>query len=483
MGNNNQSTNTTAKSTIIRLLTRAVSHFLRMNIVVKMLFGYIPLFILLLLISAFALASLNRLNVLNESILKTDIPVREASSKMIDALLAQELFLQRYLILKTPELLNLYQERSAEFSQMINKIDELPEDRQFPITELTRTHDEYNSLLINGLDILADPTSSKAKEYEQTIKKKQESLVKLIQDMATAALKDQNEKTGVTATIGALAFRVATVLCVVGLIFSVAAATIVTRNIAGAIKKLHLATLKISEGDFDYVPNIKNKDELGDLSDAFVMMAKRLKALEEMYRDASPLTMLPGGVAIENILKKKIQQFQPIAFCLMDLDNFKSYNDNYGYAMGNEIIQATASYIEKAVAEFGTEDDFIGHIGGDDFVLITSHDRYEKICRAVIKYFDDNAPDFYNEQDRKRGCIVAENRQGEKMTFPLASISIAVVTNQRRVFASHIQVGEIAADLKEFAKSQAGSALVVDKRHDSPEVSPKILKFSDKING
>ena len=135
----------------------------------------------------------------------------------------------------------------------------------------------------------------------------------------------------------------------IGIFLAAAGAALVARNIIGAIKKLHLATEMISQGNFDYRPEINNKDELGDLADAFVSMAERLKNLEEMYLDSSPLTRLPGGIAIENMLKKRIDAKKLFAFCLMDIDNFKSYNDHYGYAKGNDMIQETASIVEKAV--------------------------------------------------------------------------------------------------------------------------------------
>jgi GGDEF domain-containing protein len=142
----------------------------------------------------------------------------------------------------------------------------------------------------------------------------------------------------------------------------------------------------ISDGKFDHRPNIRNRDELGDLAHSFVTMAQRLKQLEEMYLDASPLTRLPGGIAIENVLSKRIAAGAPIAFCLMDIDNFKAYNDHYGYAKGNDVIQATAGIISEGVAKYGTEDDFIGHIGGDDYALITTPDLYPRICQAVIGF-------------------------------------------------------------------------------------------------
>ena len=240
----------------------------------------------------------------------------------------------------------------------------------------------------------------------------------------------------------------------------------------------------ISEGKFDHRPDIRNKDELGDLAEAFITMAKRLKQLEEMYRDTSPLTRLPGGIAIENIMNKRIAAKASIAFCLMDIDNFKAYNDHYGYAKGNDVIQATAGIISEAAAKYGTGDDFIGHIGGDDYVLITTPDLYPQICEAVIDTFDKTIPGFYDEEDRQRGHIVGENRQGQEVKFPLATLSIAVVTNVKRNFKNHLQYGEVAAEMKEHAKTISGSTFMVDKRGDDKgRKDRKLISLPDLKRG
>jgi diguanylate cyclase (GGDEF)-like protein len=195
-------------------------------------------------------------------------------------------------------------------------------------------------------------------------------------------------------------------------------------------------------------------------------MAGQLKFLEEMNLDTSPLTRLPGGTTIEKEMKQRIRINAQIAFCLMDIDNFKAYNDHYGYARGNELIQATADIISKAVATHGRETDFIGHIGGDDFVVITAPNSYKKICGTIIENFDKEIPGHYDTKDRKRGHISGEDRQGNKGSFPLATISIAVVTNEKRKLLNHIEFGEAAAEMKTQAKSTSGSLFLVDRRHN-----------------
>jgi len=203
---------------------------------------------------------------------------------------------------------------------------------------------------------------------------------------------------------------------------------------------------------------------LGELSRSFSDMAIRLKRLEEMYLDTSPLTHLPGGIAIENILKKRIDSGILFAFCLIDLDNFKAYNDHYGYARGNQVIKNTAQIIEKAVKKHGTDETFYGHIGGDDFVVISSVDHYAKICRFIVNEFDKAVDKLYDPKDLGQGAIIRISRKGVKKKFPIMTISIGVVTNRKMQLKHVVQVGEIAAEVKNYAKSKPGSLYFVDRR-------------------
>jgi len=451
---------------IDRLIGFVVSHFYRLRIARKLMLGYSVLLILLVGISVYALFNLNRLNEINNSIVTSDLPVINTSEKMIDVILDQERHAQRYLILKTSDVLKLFWDKQKEFKQLTERIRSLPNHKAYPIDQIVSLHTEYNYILSESLGWIEDPASPIAKAFEKNIKMQQEKIIAVIKGMKDNALRDQSEKTGLTATIGKIAFKASAVLCGLGLLFSLTAAFVITRNISGALKKLKFATGMISEGKFDHRPDIRNQDELGDLAQAFVTMAGRLKQLEEMYLDTSPLTRLPGGIAIENLTNKRIAAGTPLAFCLMDIDNFKAYNDHYGYAMGNDVIQATAGMIGEAVAKYGNQDDFLGHIGGDDFVLLTTPDLYPRICQAVIDAFDKTIPDFYDEEDSQRGHIVGENRQGQEVKFPLATLSIAVVTNVKRKFNNHIQYGEVAAEMKELAKTVAGSVFMVDQRGD-----------------
>jgi diguanylate cyclase (GGDEF)-like protein len=198
------------------------------------------------------------------------------------------------------------------------------------------------------------------------------------------------------------------------------------------------------------------------------LLARIRMVLRRTQRDleANPLTRLPGNVSILKELNKLIEKKQLFAVCYLDLDKFKAYNDKYGFERGDEVIRATARILIKAVKNFGRETDFIGHIGGDDFVIITHPSTVDAICQNIIEEFEKISPTFYNEEDRQKGYIIATDRKGNEEKVPLLSISIGVVTNEYRKIEHVAQIGEIGAELKNFAKRLEGSNYVKDKRKD-----------------
>ncbi len=460
------------------------AYFTRLSIAHKLLFGFLSISAMLWLIAGFTLMSLNKLNVLNRSILQTDIPVVEAAEKMIDAIFSEELYIKRYQILQRPEVLNMFLESEKNFITELEKVRAVPEQRNFPVKTIESLHQEYKELLLKSIHKIG-MSKKESNALEEKIKALQESLISQIKEMAKQARKDQNEKTSHSALLGTKAYRFMAGLCIFSVVFSIVASFLLTKTIASPVQELKKATEFIAEGKFDYEPQVKNHDELGDLAEAFVQMAKRLKKIEEMYLDASPLTRLPGGVAIENIMKKRVASGEKFAFCLIDMDNFKAFNDRYGYKRGNDLIKALAEIVEEAVKLHGTDEDFIGHIGGDDFVLITTPDRFKTLCKYIIEEFDHATKNFYDPEDRDRGYIISKDRQGVERKFPIATVSIAVVTNLDRSFESHLEVSEIAAELKEYAKGFPKSLYVVDRRRSEDRHEKQGTKGSKviKLNG
>ena len=152
------------------------------------------------------------------------------------------------------------------------------------------------------------------------------------------------------------------------------------------------------------------------------------------------------------------------AVLYLDFNHFKAYNDVYGFPAGDEAIRLLARVISRSAAELGHADDFVGHVGGDDFVVITTPDRCDAIAQRIIAEVDRQAPDLYNPGDRRRGYITAKDRQGMIKKFPLLSVAIAVVHNQYHPVVSHWEIGEVGAELKHLAKMRPGSAYVKDQR-------------------
>ncbi len=447
-------------------MKRTIAELFRLTISVKLLLGFLSCGILTILIAFIALSNLQQLNEVNDRIVKHDIPLEETANEMIDTLLAQELYGRRSLILKSSEMEALFWKRSDEFKILRRQIGNVLDVSDLPLVRLATIHKEYNRLYQTGFENGDDFSSSAYEDHEQLIQRKQEELLELLQRITRDAKKGQNEKSLKTVSISHSAFWTISGLSASGLLLGIIIALVITRNISRSIEQLELSTRAISEGKFDQLPKVRSQDELGDLSQAFQRMAQRLKSLEEMHLDANPLTYLPGSITIENVLNKRLRKETPTAFCQLDLSNFKAFNDRYGYVKGNEVIQVTANIVAEMVKTEGNEGDFVGHIGGDDFVVITSPERYEKVCRAIIDSFDKRVSDFYDLEDRQRGYIHGETRQGQRASFPIMTMAIAVVTNQYCPLQNHIQVGEIAAEMKNYAKSFSHSTFVVDRRGD-----------------
>ena len=200
------------------------------------------------------------------------------------------------------------------------------------------------------------------------------------------------------------------------------------------------------------------------------LLARIRMVLRRTKRDleANPLTRLPGNVAILNELSKCIEREKPFAVCYVDLDKFKAYNDKYGFEHGDDVIRETARILLSAVEEYGNPDDFVGHIGGDDFIIISTPNQSNKICEKIIHDFDNISPSFYNPEDRQNGFIIGYDRQSKIHKILLLSVSIGVVTNEIREITHVAQIGEIGAELKKLAKGMEKSNYVKDKRQQRP---------------
>lgn len=186
--------------------------------------------------------------------------------------------------------------------------------------------------------------------------------------------------------------------------------------------------------------------------------------------DVHPSTRLPGTREIEAELARRVSSGEKFAACYADLDHFKEFNDRYGYHHGDQVIRLVARILHDVVKGLCVEEGFVGHIGGDDFLYTIPLAAVPRVCDEVIRVFDELIPCQYSEQDRRVGYFFGKDRRGQLHRVPLMTLSIGVVTNQRRHFTRGIEVSELATEMKSYAKTLSGSVWAVDRRRDEPGV-------------
>ncbi|HWR56426.1 MAG TPA: GGDEF domain-containing protein [Negativicutes bacterium] len=202
---------------------------------------------------------------------------------------------------------------------------------------------------------------------------------------------------------------------------------------------------------YDYILVTRDEKYFGTLT--VKMLLEKTTQLElNRAKHANPLTGLPGNVLIEDALNNVIRENAPYAVLYFDLDNFKPYNDTYGFDNGDKVLCFTAELIKAQLNRLDYPDSFLGHIGGDDFIAIIRRGDVPQLCQQLIREFDHKIPRYYSQEDRHKGCITAKNRHGFEEEYPLLSLSIAVVTNRHRQFSTVCALSETASQLKRKCK-------------------------------
>lgn len=213
----------------------------------------------------------------------------------------------------------------------------------------------------------------------------------------------------------------------------------------------------------DYLTKPFNTDEL--------LARIRTQLRHSQENTLSALTLLPSGLRVERAIEQQLSGSGLWSILYLDLDNFKAFNDVYGFLRGNELIRLLARIASETVRDQGNITDFVGHIGGDDLVIITTPDRVEPICRGVITRWTVESRASYDPADLARGALIATDRQGVMQRFPLVGVSIGVVTNMRRPISSMEEISAVAAEVKHKAKSLPGSSYYIDQRSVPDEQS------------
>ena len=224
------------------------------------------------------------------------------------------------------------------------------------------------------------------------------------------------------------------------------------------------ATRTIQQGDLEVRVPIHQNDEIGELALAFNEMGAAIRKMHDEARGANPLSGLPGNLRIMQEIDDRLLAGDLFAVLYMDLDHFKAYNDKYGFAKGDEVILFVCQCLLESKMNFPNTNIFIGHEGGDDFVVVIDYAIWKNFADTFIQRFDQGIVQFYNQLDAKNGYIESLTRQGTPARFPLMSISIAVVSNRHRKYEHHAQLAQAAAEMKKLAKSKESSSYVEDIR-------------------
>ena len=231
---------------------------------------------------------------------------------------------------------------------------------------------------------------------------------------------------------------------------------------------------------------IKGQNELSDIA-GFInkLNQKYLDLKKQGSSDLNSITNLPGNLTVQKKLFDIIDSGKKFAVAMVDIDNFNVYNQRYGFLKGDSIIRMTATLVTNIVKEFGNKEDFVGHLGGDDIVFITTTDKVDRICNEIISAFDRQILLYYDREDREKGGFAWRDKEGIIRKFPVMTLSIAVSTNEKRQVIHPLQISQIFSELLVYLKKQEGSKYFKDRRTTdrkplSTETASKMRKEEDE---
>ncbi|MBW2476786.1 MAG: diguanylate cyclase [Deltaproteobacteria bacterium] len=425
--------------------------------------GYLVILAFCLLAIGYALISLRAHNQRTEQLVGIQFQAFTQLRDVRQNLIAQGNLEKQIVILEDHQLLQLLQRRQNEYEGLLSDITSSPlsDYSEGLPSAMTQYLDRARQLLqafeqkqwahaATIANNITDPMRTQLLENLNTLRVQHQ----LTLDMDLHELSRQSSK----------AYRLTMILTLLGIILSAPVALTVIGSIHGSIRALQKATREIAAGSFETPIGIRSNDEFGQLAQDFASMARKLAELEQMRLDANPLTHLPGNLAIDRELQQRMDQKTPFAHLYIDLDNFKAYSDHYGYKAGSDVISKVGDLLRKIVDQQGNSDDLVGHIGGDDYVIMTSPAKAETLAKTIIAEFDQRVPTFYKEEDLEAGFVVGTDRDGIKRSFPLLTISIAVTLSENLEHPTLLTISRNCATMKSHLKQKRGSNYLIDRR-------------------
>ncbi len=429
----------------------------------KVAIGYLLITLFSLVALGYALRGLQQQTARSQRLIAVEFKAFNLLRDLRQTVIAQERIEKQFLVLRDPALLELAERRRQEFSALWQEFTVLPDlEAKDALVSLAKPYLEEND---RCTDLLAKGDWSAAGRCAQkaSAPRREEFLTGIDQwSQIQQGSIDQSLK--ILSQDSRRAYKITLMLILVGLGLSAPVALTVILGIHRSVHALVRGTHAIAAGSFDYQIGLEGRDEFGHLAREFSEMGKKLKDLEARSLDANPLTRLPGNLVIDRELESRITAGRPFAHLYIDLDNFKAYGDRYGYRAGSEVLAQVGDLIRKSVRDCGGEDDLVGHIGGDDYVVLTSPEHAEAIAARLISEFDLLVPGFYSETDRVAGCFIARDRYGVERTFSLLTMSIAVIRSDTLEAPVAIAISRECAKMKEYLKELPGSNVLVNRR-------------------
>ncbi len=436
---------------------------LRLTVSQKIAAGYLLVVVFCFAAAGYALAALNSVTRRAERLVAVEFKTFTLAGDLSRSILAHERLERQLMVLQDATVLALLENRRQEMESFWVPL--RPHLAQTGFQELEEGFASFEELRAESLRLLEEEQWQAAEAHSAVLLSPQRN--RLLEDLAGYR---QAREQGMDDTMRQLAtqlrrgYRLTLTLAFAGIGLAVPVAAGVILKIHRAMEQLRHATRAIAAGDYGYPLVLEGHDEFGHLARHFADMALKLRDLEQHHLDANPLTRLPGNLVIRSELERRIASGSPFAHVYVDLDYFKAYSDRYGYTAGSEVILRVGDLVRRIGADHGNPEDLIGHIGGDDYILLSTPERAENLARELIRAFDAMVPEFYTEEDRRRGYFSGEDRYGEKRRFPLLSMSIAVVCTRNLANPTPETIGRECAKMKEYLKTLPGSNFLIDRR-------------------
>ncbi len=431
------------------------------TVVKKVAAGYLLIVIFSLVAIGYALTGLHTQTRRSEQLVSVDVKALNLLRNLHQNLLAQQNLERQALLLQDQEILSLFTLRRDDLTSLWSKLQPLAVAELGTLPPLIARHQAQTA---RGIDLMTQGQWAQAKQFDKDTESLHPQLLQALASQIEQKGRDIDQGLSLLTRESAEAYRTTWMLAFLGIALSAPVSLAVIISIHRSVKALLRATREISAGEFDYEVPIRQRDEFGNLAREFAHMGQRLKEMEQLSLDANPLTHLPGNLALDRELGFRINSEHPFAQLYIDLDNFKAYNDRYGYQAGSDAIARTAQLIRETDADKGTPHDLVAHIGGDDYAVLTLPHNAEPIAKKLIEKFDLMVPSLYTVEDAKAGQFVGKDRFGVERVFPLLTISISIINSEGLQNPTPALIGRECARMKDHLKNMPGSNYMINRR-------------------